>query len=154
MENPNALAGIANTKAADAAKSPMPPPPATPASSGKKRKRSEAAIARDKLVTSKRCQTFKLWEVLQRTRIIKDPKDADGLEKYISDMAILERDGYREYKKDMVEEDRERNAKLDEAGRKMDLQYDLYKEKMEKGMKMYVEYHHKCHEIDLKWLQE
>ena len=72
MENLNALADIANTKAADAAKSPMPPPPATPGTSGKKRKRSAAAISRDKLVTSKKCQTYKLWEVLQRTRVIKD----------------------------------------------------------------------------------
>ena len=111
MENLNALADIANTKAADAAKSPMPPPPATPASSGKKRKRSEAAIARDKLVTSKKCQTFKLWEVLQRTGVIKDPKDAEGLANYISDMAILQRDGYREYTKETVE----KQAKLEET---------------------------------------
>ena len=93
MENLNALADIANTKAADAAKSPMPPPPATPGTSGKKRKRSAAAIARDKLVTSKKCQTYKLYEVLQHHRVIKDPKDAGDLEKYCMEMAILARDG-------------------------------------------------------------
>ena len=105
MEKVNALADVANTKAAAAAQSPMPPPPATPGTSGKKRKRSEASLARDKLVSSKKYQTYKLWEVLQRTRIIKDPKDADGLEKYISDMVILERDGWREYRKESVEEE-------------------------------------------------
>ena len=114
MENPNALADIANTKAADAVNSPMPPPPATPASSGKKRKRSEAAKARDKLVTSKKCQTYKLYEVLQHHRVIKDPKDADDLDKWCCEMAILERDGYREYKKDMVEASAKVNAKLQE----------------------------------------
>ena len=80
MENLNALADIANTKAADAAKSPMPPPPATPASSGKKRKRSAAAAARDKLVTSKRCQTFKLYEALQFKGIINDPSELSKLQ--------------------------------------------------------------------------
>ena len=101
MENLNAFADIANTKAADAAKSPMPPPPATPASSGKKRKRSEAAKARDKLVTSKKCQTYKLYEELYLRDILKDPSELDKLKKYLSDMAILEIGGYREYKKDI-----------------------------------------------------
>ena len=101
MENPNALADIANTKAADAVNSPMPPPPATPASSGKKRKRSEAAKARDKLVTSNKCQTYKLYEELYLRDILKDPSELDKLKKYFSDMATLEIGGYREYKKDI-----------------------------------------------------
>ena len=104
MENPNALADIANTKAADAAKSPMPPPPATPASSGKKRKRSEAAIARDKLVTSKRCQTFKLWEALEADSIIDDPKDVEKLKKWIKKMKTLEAQGWEEINKGPVAE--------------------------------------------------
>ena len=61
---------------------------------------------------------------------------------------------YRErYRKESVEEDRERNAKLEDTQRKMDLQCDLMKEKMNKGMDMYVEYHHKCHEIERQWLK-
>ena len=72
----------------------MPPPPATPASSGKKRKRSEAAIARDKLVTSKRCQTFKLWEALEEESVIDDPKDVEGLKKWIKKMKTLEAQGW------------------------------------------------------------
>ena len=52
-EKMNALADVANTKAAAAAQSPMAPPPATPGTSGKKRKRSAATLARDKLASSK-----------------------------------------------------------------------------------------------------
>ena len=74
MENLNALADIANTKAAPAAKTPMPPPPTTTGTSGKKRRRSEAAISRDKLVTSKRCQTFKLWEALEEDSVIDESR--------------------------------------------------------------------------------
>ena len=114
MDRQRPLADVANTKAAAAAQSPMPPPPPTPGTSGKKRKRSEASLARDKLVSSKKYQTYKLYEVLQHHRIIKDPKDADDLDKYLCEMAILERDGYREYKKDMVEASAKVNAKLQE----------------------------------------
>ena len=104
MQNLNALADIANTKAADAAKSPMPPPPATPASSGKKRKRSEAAKARDKLVTSKKCQTYKLYEELYLRYILKDPSELDKLKKYLSGMAILEIDGYQSVSQSCINE--------------------------------------------------
>ena len=104
MENLNALADIANTKAAPAAKTPMPPPPTTTGTSGKKRKRSEAAIARDKLVTSKRCQTFKLWEALEEESVIDDPKDVAKLKKWIKKMKTLEAQGWEEINKGPVAE--------------------------------------------------
>ena len=103
MQNLNALADIANTKAAPAAKTPMPPPPTTTGTSGKKRKRSEAAIARDKLVTSKRCQTFKLWEALEEDSVIDDPKDVEKLKKWIKKMKTLEAEGWAEINKGPVE---------------------------------------------------
>ena len=111
MEKMNALADVANTKAAAAAGSPMPPPPPTPGTSGKKRKRSAAAAARDKLVTGKKYQTYKLYEKLQSSKILDDPSELGKLKKYLLDMAILERDGYREYTKETVE----KQAKLEEA---------------------------------------
>ena len=135
MENLNALADIANTKAADAAKSPMPPPPATPASSGKKRKRSEAAKARDKLVTSKKCQTFKLYEELQFKGILKDPSELDKLKKYLKDMAIRERDGWQEYRKDMVE----KQAKLEETQAKLNEVCERQRKNYEDAAKSYKE---------------
>ena len=94
------MADIANTKAADAAKSPMPPPPATPASSGKKRKRSEAAKVRDKLVTSKRCQTYKLFEALQQCRVIDDPSELEKLKKFLRESAVLALEEYEEIRKE------------------------------------------------------
>ena len=100
MENPNALADIANTKAADVVNSPMPPPPATPASSGKKRKRSEAAKARDKLVTSKKCQTYKLYEALQQCRVIDDPSELEKLKKFLRESAVLALEEYEEIRKE------------------------------------------------------
>ena len=84
----NALADVANTKAAAAAGSPMPPPPPTPGTSGKKRKRSAAAAARDKLVTGKKYQTYKLYEKLQSSKILDDPSELGKLKKYLLDMAI------------------------------------------------------------------
>ena len=100
MENPNALADIANTKAADAVNSPMPPPPATPGTSGKKRKRSEAAKARDKLVTSKKCQTYKLYEALQQCRVIDDPSELEKLKKFLRESAVLALEDYEEIRKE------------------------------------------------------
>ena len=75
----NALADVANTKAAAAAGSPMPPPAATPGTSGKKRKRSAASVARDKLVSSKKYQTYELYEALQSSGIINDPSELGKL---------------------------------------------------------------------------
>ena len=79
MEKVNALADVANTKAAAAAQSPMPPPPATPGTSGKKRKRSAASLSRDRLVSSKKYQTYKLYEELQASEILNDPSELDKL---------------------------------------------------------------------------
>ena len=146
----NALADIANTKAADAAKSPMPPPPATPASSGKKRKRSEAAIARDKLVTSKKCQTYKLYEELYLRDILKDPSELDKLKKYLSDMAILEIDGYREYKKDMVEA----RAKLEEKQQELQAVCERQIKNYEDATKSYKELRERQFVEFLKWKSE
>ena len=150
MENLNALADIANTKAADAAKSPMPPPPATPASSGKKRKRSEAAKARDKLVTSKKCQTYKLYEELYLRDILKDPSELDKLKKYLSDMAILEIGGYREYKKDMVAT----QAKLKEKQQELQAVCERQRKNYEDATKSYKELREKQFIEFLKWKSE
>ena len=94
----NALADVANTKAAAAAGSPMPPPPPTPGSSGKKRKRSAASLSRDKLVSSKKYQTYKLYEELQSSEIVDDPSELDKLKKYISGCNKLEIEGYSKFK--------------------------------------------------------
>ena len=94
----NALADVANTKAAAAAGSPMPPPPPTPGSSGKKRKRSAASAARDKLVTGKKYQTYKLFEELQSSEIVDDPSELDKLKKYISGCNKLWLEGYSKFK--------------------------------------------------------
>ena len=150
MENPNALADIANTKAADAAKSPMSPPPATPASSGKKRKRSEAAKARDKLVTSKKCQTYKLYEELYLRDILKDPSELDKLKKYLSDMAILHIGGYREYTKETVAKQAKFEEKQQElqavCERKIKNYEDATKSYKELGERQFIEF--------LKWKSE
>ena len=150
MENLNALADIANTKAADAAKSPMPPPPATPASSGKKRKRSEAAKARDKLVTSKTCQTYKLYEELQFKGILKDPSELDKLKKYLKDMAILERDGWQEYRKAMVE----KQAKLEETQAKLNENCERQRKNYEDATKSLRELRERQFIEFLKWKGE
>ena len=150
MENLNALADIANTKAADAAKSPMPPPPATPASSGKKRKRSEAAKARDKLVTSKKCQTYKLYEELYLKDILKDPSELEKLKKYLSDMAILEIDGYQEYKKDMVAT----RAKFEEKQQELQAVCERQIKNYEDATKSYKELREKQFIEFLKWKSE
>ena len=104
MENLNALADIANTKAADAAKSPMPPPPATPATSGKKRKRSAASVARDKLVTSKKCQTYKLYEALQSSGIINDPSELGKLQEHLTKMVRQEAETRGDFEKELRDE--------------------------------------------------
>ena len=89
---------MANTKAAAAAQSPMPPPPATPGTSGKKRKRSAATLARDKLVSSKKYQTYKLYEELQASEILNDPSELDKLKEYIHQNNILVISGYNKFK--------------------------------------------------------
>ena len=52
-----------------------------------------------------------------------------------------------------MEEDRERNAKLDDAQLQMRIHTDLMKEKTKQGMEMHVQYHHKCHELERVWLK-
>ena len=150
MENPNALADIANTKAADAVNSPMPPPPATPASSGKKRKRSEAAKVRDKLVTSKKCQTYKLYEELYLRDILKDPSELDKLKKYLSDMAALEIGGYREYKKDTVAT----QAKFEETQQELQAACERQIKNYEAATKSYKELRESQFVEFLKWQGE
>ena len=113
----------------------MPPPPATPASSGKKRKRSEAAKARDKLVTSKKCQTYKLYEELYLRDILKDPSEVDKLKKYLSDMAKLEIDGYREYTKETVA----KRAKLEETLQDLTAVCERQRKNYEDAAKSYKE---------------
>ena len=98
MDGQRPLADVANTKAAAVAHSPMPPPPATPGTSGKKRKRSAATLARDKLVSSKKYQTYKLYEELQASEILNDPSELDKLKEYIQKNNILVISGYNKFK--------------------------------------------------------
>ena len=100
----NALADVANTKAAAAAGSPMPPPPPTPGTSGKKRKRSAASVARDKLVTGKKYQTYKLYEALQSSGIINDPSELGKLQDHLTKMALPEAQRREEERQVMEDE--------------------------------------------------
>ena len=104
MDGQRPLADVANTKAAAAAQSPMPPPPPTPGTSGKKRKRSEASLARDKLVSSKKYQTYKLYEELQLSEILNDPSEVDKLKEHIQQHGKLVISGYNEFRKTQLTE--------------------------------------------------
>ena len=150
MENPNALADIANTKAADAVNSPMPPPPATPGTFGKKRKRSAAAKARDKLVTSKKCQTYKLYEALQQCRVIDDPSEIEKLKKFLRESAVLALEDYEEIRKEwkgQYEKKRDQAIEAYEVCERQRKNYeDATKSYKELGQRQFVEF--------LKWKSE
>ena len=104
MEKMNALADVANTKATAAAQSPMPPPPPTPGTSGKKRKRSAASLARDKLVSSKKYQTYKLYEALQSSGIINDPSELGKLQEHLTKMVRPEAERRADFEKELRDE--------------------------------------------------
>ena len=98
------MADVANTKTAAAAQSPMPPPSATPGTSGKKRKRSAASLARDKLVSSKKYQTYELYEALQSSGIINDPSELGKLQEHLTKMVRQEAERREEFEKELRDE--------------------------------------------------
>ena len=71
---------------ADSPAGPSGLPPKTPGpSTTKKRKRSAASVAHDKDVNSKKCKTYKLYQLLLYCNWIKDIDDLDGLCKNIDE---------------------------------------------------------------------
>ena len=65
---------------ADSPAGPSGLPPKTPGTStSKKRKRSAASVAHDRDVNSKKCKTYKLYQLLLHCNWMKDVDDFDGL---------------------------------------------------------------------------
>ena len=151
MDGQRPLADVANTKAAAAAGSPMPPPPPTPGTSGKKRKRSEASLARDKLVSSKKYQTYKVYEELQRRGIIDDPSEIDKLRKYIHENALLQKQAFDEYNKDYRASIPERSAWFDSKCEFLTEEIKKCDVKQKKAYAMYDDYYVKAKELDACW---
>ena len=73
---------------ADSPAGPSGLPPKTPGTSTcKKRKRSAASVAHDKDVNSKKCKTYKMYQLLLDCNWIKNVDDLDGLCKAIDEAA-------------------------------------------------------------------
>ena len=71
---------------ADSPAGPSGLPPKTPgAPTSKKRKRSAASVAHDRDVNSKKCKTYKIYQLLLYCNWIKDVDDLDGLCKNIDE---------------------------------------------------------------------
>ena len=65
---------------ADSPAGPSGLPPKTPGTStSKKRKRSASSVAHDKDVNSKKCKTYKMYQLLLGCKWIKDVDDYGGL---------------------------------------------------------------------------
>ena len=125
------VAAVSTTAPAAAAESNILPPSTTPTSSGKKRKRSEASVARDKLVGSKKYQTYKLYELLQRCGILDDPSELDRLKNYIHSMLVLREQGWEQYAEDLLKTLKEAKRSYEEATRSKKEAEERYKRLME-----------------------